>query len=71
MDKHGDFVGGRREGKVSLPGMSKEEVEVMTATQGIAKVFPYVALGSDFERFWSERSVSWQKVVGLDVGAHL
>lgn len=71
MDKHGEFVGGRKEREVRLPGMGEEAVDVMTATQDIAAAFPYKALGPGFGRFWDERTASWDQVLALSGESHL
>ena len=61
MDKHGEFVGGKKEGEVYVPGKDDELADIMTISREVALSFPFEALGPSFDEFWKGRATAWHQ----------
>lgn len=63
MDTHAEFVGGKKEVEVHVPGKGEELGDIMTISQETAKRFPFEPLGKAFNQLWEGRSTEWSQVV--------
>lgn len=61
MDKHGEFVGGKKEGEVYVPGKGDELADIMSISRDVAMSFPFEALGRSFDQLWNGRATAWHQ----------